>query len=46
MSRYRKTMSEAMAEVELNEVGYLQSKLNDKQIQNIKKIFFQLAAEI
>tara|TARA_B100000282_G_scaffold140640_1_gene101109 strand:- start:1494 stop:3320 length:1827 start_codon:yes stop_codon:yes gene_type:complete len=39
MSRYRKTMSEAMAEVELNEVGYLQSKLNDKQIQNIKKIW-------
>ena len=38
-SRYRKLMSEAMAEVELNEVGYLQSKLNDKQIQNIKKIW-------
>jgi len=39
MSRYRKTFREAMAEVELNEVGYLQSKLNDKQIQNIKKIW-------
>ena len=39
MSRYRKTFREAMAEVELNEVGYLQSKLNDRQIQNIKKIW-------
>ena len=39
MSRYRKTFREAMAEVELNEVGYLQPKLNDKQIQNIKKIW-------
>ena len=36
MSRYRKTMSEAMAEVNLNEVGYLQSRLNDTQIKNIK----------
>ena len=26
-------------EVELNEVSYLQPKLNDKQIQNIKKIW-------
>jgi hypothetical protein len=39
MSRYRKTFREAMAEVELNEVGYLQSRLNDKQIMNIKKIW-------
>jgi len=39
MSRYRKTFKEAMAEVQLNEVGYLQSKLNDRQIQNIKKIW-------
>ena len=47
MSRYRKTMSEAMAEVELNEVGYLQSKLNDKQIQNIKKIWqFKTKADV
>ena len=39
MSRYRKTFREAMAEVELNEVGYLQPRLNDKQIQNIKKVW-------
>ena len=39
MSRYRKTFKEAMEEVQLNEVGYLQSKLNDKQILNIKKIW-------
>ena len=39
MSRYRKTFKEAMEEVQLNEVGYLQSKLNDRQIQNIKKIW-------
>ena len=39
MSRYRKTMSEAMAEVNLNEVGYLQSRLNDTQIKNIKNLW-------
>tara|TARA_B100000902_G_scaffold399751_1_gene472299 strand:- start:671 stop:2533 length:1863 start_codon:yes stop_codon:yes gene_type:complete len=36
MSRYRKLMSEAMAEVEENASDYLKSKLNDRQIQNIK----------
>ena len=39
MSRYRKTFREAMAEVELNEVGYLQPRLNDKQIANIKNVW-------
>jgi predicted transcriptional regulator len=39
MSRYRKTISEAMAEVNLNEVGYLQSRLNDTQIKNIKNLW-------
>ena len=47
MSRYRKTFREAMAEVELNEVGYLQPRLNDKQIQNIKKIWqFKTKADV
>ena len=40
MSRYRKTMSEAMAEVEkISEAGYLEPKMNPRQIQNIKKIW-------
>ena len=39
MSRYRKTFREAMAEVELNEVGYLQPRLNDRQIANIKNVW-------
>ena len=39
MSRYRKTMSEAMAEVEkISEAGYLEPKMNPRQIQNIKRI--------
>jgi len=40
MSRYRKTMSEAMAEVEkISEAGYLEPKMNPRQIQNIKRIW-------
>ena len=40
MSRYRKTMSEAMAEVQkISEAGYLEPKMNPRQIQNIKKIW-------
>ena len=39
MSRYRKTISEAMAEVNFNEAGYLQSRLNDTQIKNIKNLW-------
>ena len=40
MSRYRKTMSEAMAEVQkISEAGYLEPKMNPRQIQNIKRIW-------
>jgi len=39
MSRYRKTFREAMAEVELNEVGYLQPRMNDRQLANIKNVW-------
>ena len=39
MSRYRKTFKEAMAEVELNEVGYLQPRMNDRQLANIKNVW-------
>ena len=35
MSRYRKTFRGNTGRTK--QVGYLQSKLNDKQIQNIKK---------
>ena len=39
MSRYRKTMSEAMAEVEKIMASYLEPKMNPRQIQNIKRIW-------
>ena len=39
MSRYRQTMSEAYAQVLVNENDYLKSKLNDTQIANIKQLW-------
>ena len=39
MSRYRKTMSEAMAEVEKIAGWLLEPKMNPRQIQNIKRIW-------
>ena len=39
MSRYRQTMSEAYAQVQVNENDYLKSKLTDTQIANIKQLW-------
>jgi len=39
MSRYRQTMAEAYAQVQLKENDYLQSRMNDKQIANIKQVW-------
>ena len=37
MSKYRQTMAEAYAQVQLKENDYFKSKLNDTQIANIKQ---------
>ncbi len=44
MSKYRQTMAEAYAQVKVNEDGYLQSKLNDSQIANIKQLWMRKTA--
>ena len=44
MSRYRQTMAEAYAQVQVNENDYLKSKLNDTQIANIKQLWMRKTA--
>src|SRR5210317_511562 len=44
MSRYRKTMAEAYAQVQVNENDYLKSKLTDTQIANIKQLWMRKTA--
>src|SRR6056300_807243 len=44
MSRYRQTMAEAYAQVQLNENDYLKSKLTDTQIANIKQLWMRKTA--
>src|SRR6056300_1024507 len=44
MSRYRQTMAEAYAQVQLNENDYLKSKLTDTQIANIKQSWMRKTA--
>jgi len=39
MSRYRKTMSEAMQEVRINEMGYFEPTMTSTQINNIKNLW-------
>ena len=39
MSRYRKTMSEAMQEVRINEMGYLEPTMTPAQLNNIKNLW-------
>ena len=44
MSKYRQTMAEAYAQVQLKENDYLKSKLNDTQIANIKQLWMRKTA--
>ena len=44
MSKYRQTMAEAYAQVQLKENDYLKSKLNDTQIANIKQLWMKKTA--
>ena len=44
MSRYRQTMTEAYAQVQVNENDYLKSKLSDTQIANIKQLWMKKTA--
>ena len=44
MSRYRQTMAEAYAQVQVNENDYLKSKLTDTQIANIKQLWMRKTA--
>src|SRR6056300_735225 len=44
MSRYRQTMAEAYAQVQVNENDYLKSKLTDTQIANIKQSWMRKTA--
>ena len=44
MSKYRQTMAEAYAQVQVQENDYLKSKLNDTQIANIKQLWMRKTA--
>ena len=44
MSKYRQTMAEAYAQVQIKENDYLKSKLNDTQIANIKQLWMKKTA--
>jgi len=44
MSKYRQTMAEAYAQVQVQENDYLKSKLNDTQIANIKQLWMKKTA--
>ena len=44
MSKYRQTMAEAYAQVQIKENDYLKSKLNDTQIANIKQLWMRKTA--
>jgi len=45
MSKYRQTMAEAYAQVQVQENDYLKSKLNDTQIANIKQLWMRKTAK-
>src|SRR5210317_7096 len=45
LSKYRQTMAEAYAQVQVQENDYLKSKLNDTQIANIKQLWMRKTAK-